>query len=73
MDNYIGYFRVSSKMQVREDQTSLGIESQKTAVRNYIGINGVLIKEYVEIESGKNNNRPILEKAIQDAEKTCPF
>ncbi len=51
MDNYIGYFRVSSKMQVRADQTSLGLESQKTAVRNYIGTNGVLVKEYVEIEN----------------------
>ena len=57
-------------MQVRADQTSLGIESQKTAVRNYIGTNGILTSEYIEVESGKNNNRPILENAIRDAEKT---
>jgi DNA invertase Pin-like site-specific DNA recombinase len=69
MNNFIGYFRVSTKNQVRADQTSLGIEAQKTAVRNFIGDTGTLIKEYVEIESGKNNNRPILEEAIQQAEK----
>jgi DNA invertase Pin-like site-specific DNA recombinase len=70
MINYIGYFRISTKYQLREDQSSLGIESQKTAVKNYIGSSGTLIREYVEVESGKNNNRPILEKAILDAEKT---
>ena len=70
MNNYIGYFRVSTQNQVRLDQTSLGIEAQKTAVRSFIGDTGVLLREYVEIESGKNNNRPILEKAIQEAEKT---
>jgi DNA invertase Pin-like site-specific DNA recombinase len=70
MNNFIGYFRVSTQNQVRADQTSLGIEAQKTAVRNFIGDTGNLTHEYVEIESGKNNNRPILEKAIQQAEKT---
>lgn len=70
MDKYIGYFRISTKHQVRTDNTSLGIESQKTAVKNFIGNNGELIQEYVEIESGKNNNRPILELAIREAEKT---
>ena len=70
MNNFIGYFRVSTQNQVRADQTSLGIESQKTAVKNFIGTSGILIKEFVEIESGKNNNRPILEQAIQEAEKS---
>lgn len=70
MEKYIGYFRISTQHQVRTDNTSLGIESQKTAVRNFIGSNGTLIQEHVEIESGKNNNRPILERAIQEAEKT---
>ncbi len=70
MNNFIGYFRVSTQNQVRADQTSLGIESQKTAVKNFIGTSGILVKEFIEIESGKNNNRPILEQAIQEAEKT---
>lgn len=70
MDKYIGYFRISTQHQVRTDNTSLGIESQKTAVKNFIGNNGELIQEHTEIESGKNNNRPILEKAIREAERT---
>ena len=70
MENYIGYFRISTKHQLRDNDISLGIEAQKTAVKNYIGTNGVMMREYVEIESGKNNNRPILEQAIRDAEKT---
>lgn len=70
MEKYIGYFRISTQHQVRTDNTSLGIESQKTAVRSFIGSNGILIREYTEIESGKNNNRPILEQAIREAEKT---
>lgn len=70
MSNYIGYYRVSTKNQIREDQTSLGIEAQKTAVKNFIGSTGILIKEFVEVESGKNNNRPILETAILEAEKS---
>lgn len=70
MNHFIGYFRVSTQNQLRSDLTSLGIEAQKTSVKNFIGTTGVLIKEYVEIESGKNNNRPILEMAIQEAEKT---
>ena len=70
MEKFIGYYRVSTKHQVRTDNTSLGIESQRTAVKNFIGVYGELIQEHTEIESGKNNNRPILENAIREAEKT---
>lgn len=70
MEKFIGYYRVSTKHQVRTDNTSLGIESQRTAVKNFIGNYGELIQEHTEIESGKNNNRPILENAIREAEKT---
>jgi len=70
MEKFIGYFRISTKHQLRDNDISLGIEAQKTSVRNYIGKGGFLIKEYIEVESGKNNNRPILEQAISDAEKT---
>jgi DNA invertase Pin-like site-specific DNA recombinase len=70
VNNFIGYFRVSTHNQVRLDKTSLGIEAQRTAVKNFIGTSGELLQEFIEIESGKNNNRPILEKAINEAERT---
>lgn len=69
MINYIAYYRISTKHQIGANNVSLGIESQKTSVRNFIGTSGTIVDEYVEVESGKNNQRPILEKAIQDASK----
>lgn len=71
MKKYIGYYRVSSTHQVnKENNISLGIEAQKTAVANFINNSGIMINEFVEVESGKNNNRPILGKAIEEAKKT---
>jgi DNA invertase Pin-like site-specific DNA recombinase len=67
---FIAYYRLSSKNALRGVDTSLGIESQKSQVRNYVNnIEGNLINEFIEIESGKNNDRPILAKAIAEAEK----
>lgn len=69
--NYIAYYRLSSKNALRGVDTSLGIESQKSQVRNYVtNQNGNLINEFVEIESGKNNDRKILAEAINQAEIT---
>lgn len=57
----IAYYRVSTKKQ------SLGLEAQRTSVMNYMSNNStnVLIKEYHEKESGKDDNRTELNKAIQ--------
>jgi len=69
-NTYIGYYRLSSKHALKENNTSLGIEAQKTAVRNFVKqSSGILIEEYTEIESGKNNERQILSKCINDAER----
>ena len=69
--NYIAYYRLSSKHAMKGTDSSLGLDSQKNQVRNYVAnYNGCLVDEYVEIESGKNNNRPILAKAIEQAEMT---
>ena len=60
MKDYISYYRVSTQKQ------SLGIDAQRTAVANYLkSIDGSsLIAEYSEKESGKNDNRNELAKAI---------
>ncbi|HET8963340.1 MAG TPA: recombinase family protein, partial [Chitinophagales bacterium] len=70
MTTYIAYYRISTKSQLGTNNISLGIEAQKTSVRNFVGSNGTIINEHVEVESGKKNNRPVLEKAIKEAEKT---
>ena len=69
MEKFVAYYRVSTGHQFKNNQ-SLGIESQRAAVRLFIGNNqGVLVDEVIEMESGKNNDRPLLEKAIQTAAK----
>ncbi|MCD7932985.1 MAG: recombinase family protein [Tannerellaceae bacterium] len=65
MGKYIAYYRVSTKKQ------TLGLDAQKKIVNDYIdNINGELINEYSEKESGKNNNRIELEKAIEECKRT---
>lgn len=65
MKKYIAYYRVSTKKQ------SLGLDAQQTTVTNYIKANGGdLIAEYKEKESGKNDNRSELKKAIADCQRT---
>jgi DNA invertase Pin-like site-specific DNA recombinase len=62
---YIAYYRVSTK---RQNDSGLGLEAQKASVTKYIANNGnKIIAEFTEVESGKNNSRPQLQKAIQKA------
>jgi|CXWL01.1.fsa_nt_gi DNA invertase Pin-like site-specific DNA recombinase len=60
--NFIAYYRVST---TRQGESGLGLEAQKQAVTNYLnGGDWKIIAEFVEVESGKNNNRPKLAEAI---------
>ena len=70
MKNYIAYYRISTKKQLREN-VSLGVEAQKTSVQQFIAsTSGNLINEFTEVESGKNDQRPVLLEAIRQAELT---
>ncbi len=61
---YIAYCRVSTKKQ------NNGLQAQNNIIGNYIdGVNGKLVKTYSEKESGKNNNRAELKKAVEHCEK----
>lgn len=57
---YIGYIRVSTRSQ---GQSGLGLKAQSDAIDKFVG-DGTLIYTYKEIESGKNDSRPILKEAI---------
>jgi DNA invertase Pin-like site-specific DNA recombinase len=60
---FVSYLRVST---ARQRRSGLGIEAQRKAVEDYLnGGNWQLVKEFVEIESGKKAERPQLEKAFQ--------
>ena len=62
---YIAYYRTSTSKQ------QLGIVAQRNAVSNFINTDksNVLIAEYEEKESGKNNNRKALVEAINKCKK----
>ncbi len=66
MEQFIAYFRVSTQ---RQGLSALGLEAQKSAVLSFLH-NRVLIAEFTDIETGKNDNRPELLKAIELAKKT---
>ena len=59
---FVAYYRVSTDKQGR---SGLGLKAQRKAVADYLGNNGwELIAEFQEVESGKRNGRPKLEKAL---------
>jgi DNA invertase Pin-like site-specific DNA recombinase len=59
---WVSYLRVSTD---RQGQSGLGLEAQRKAVLDFLnGGNWKLAEEYVEIESGKWNNRVQLAAAL---------
>lgn len=60
---YVAYSRVSTQ---RQGRSGLGLEAQQTAVRDFLnGGNWRLVAEFTEIESGRHDERPELERALQ--------
>jgi hypothetical protein len=60
---FVSYLRVST---ARQGRSGLGLEAQRQAVEDFLnGGNWQLVKEFVEVESGKNEDRPQLAKAFQ--------
>ena len=67
MNKYIAYYRVSTQ---KQGVSGLGLDAQKSAVQQFTSnCKDCILAEYTDIESGKNNNRPELQKAIEDAKK----
>jgi len=64
---YIAYYRVSTKQQGR---SGLGLEAQRTMVKQFVKCDDCIIAEYTDVESGKKNTRPELLKAIQHSKDT---
>jgi DNA invertase Pin-like site-specific DNA recombinase len=65
--SFITYQRVSTDKQGR---SGLGLEAQASAVAAYVqGVGGEVLGAYVEVESGKRNDRPELAKALAACRK----
>lgn len=59
---FIAYLRVSTD---KQGATGHGIEAQRAAITSYLnGGHWELLQELVEVESGKNNERPQLREAL---------
>ncbi|MDO1451312.1 recombinase family protein [Rhodocytophaga aerolata] len=65
--SFVAYYRVSTH---KQGQSGLGLEAQKAAVGQFAGPKGILVREYTEVESGKNNNRHQLQAAIAFAKQS---
>lgn len=64
----VAYHRVST---AKQGQSGLGLEAQRAAIEDYAkGVGAVLVASYTEVESGKNNERPELQKALHHAKVT---
>jgi DNA invertase Pin-like site-specific DNA recombinase len=60
MNSYVAYLRVSTQ---KQGQSGLGLEAQRAAVRAFAQAAQV-VAEFVEVESGKQNQRPQLAAAM---------
>ena len=59
---FVAYYRVST---ARQGRSGLGLDAQQKAVTDYLnGGRWTLLRELVEVESGKHNDRPELAKAL---------
>lgn len=61
---YVAYYRVSTRGQ---GESGLGLDAQRASVAGFV--RGPIVAEFTEVESGKNNERVQLAKAIDRAKK----
>lgn len=66
MQKFVTYLRVST---ARQGRSGLGLEAQREAVAGYAR-QGRILREYVEVESGKRVDRPQLELALKECKLT---
>jgi DNA invertase Pin-like site-specific DNA recombinase len=65
---FVSYLRVSTD---RQGKSGLGLEAQRKAVEDFLnGGKWELTAEYVEVETGKNDDRPKLRDALHMAKVT---
>jgi DNA invertase Pin-like site-specific DNA recombinase len=60
---HVAYYRVSTR---KQGESGLGLEAQKAAVSAFLdGGKWIMVAEFIEVESGKRNDRPQLAAALQ--------
>ncbi|WP_460989395.1 recombinase family protein [Sphingobium sp. TomTYG45] len=66
MSRYVAYFRVSTAAQGR---SGLGLAAQRSKIDAFLNADDEVLAEFVEVQSGKADNREELWKAIAHAKK----
>ena len=69
MKKFVAYFRVSTN---KQGESGLGLDSQRGAVADYVARSGggQVLADFTDIESGANDNRPELLKALRKCRLT---
>jgi DNA invertase Pin-like site-specific DNA recombinase len=62
--DYVLYLRAST---LRQGQSGLGLEGQRLIAHRFLQEGDRIVSEYIEVESGRKNNRPEMAKAIVEA------
>jgi DNA invertase Pin-like site-specific DNA recombinase len=64
---YVTYYRVSTD---RQGQSGLGLEAQHESVTQFVALQGgVVLAQFVEVESGKKKDRPELAAALAECRR----
>jgi DNA invertase Pin-like site-specific DNA recombinase len=67
MARYVAYFRVSTE---KQGKSGLGLAAQHSLIERFLSDGDEMIAEYVEVQSGKNDERKELWKAINHAKRS---
>lgn len=63
MSKYVSYLRVSTS---KQGEDGYGIDAQRAAIGNYLKLmRAGALAEFIEVESGRRNDRSVLDKALQ--------
>ncbi|WP_043366653.1 recombinase family protein [Belnapia sp. F-4-1] len=66
MVGFVAYYRVSTD---RQGRSGLGLDAQRAAVASFMVSRGELSAEFVEVESGRKNDRPQLAAALEQCRR----
>lgn len=66
MAKFIAYFRVSTE---RQGKSGLGLAAQHRKISDFVANSGALIAEFCDVQSGKDDSRVELQRAIQLAKR----